>query len=287
MTASIVAALAAATSFAWAAVYQQEAAQRAPAGDSLKLRLLLDLLHRPRWIAGIALLVCGYALQGVALAFGPVALVQPVVVTELAIAVPIAMWRRHRRAAARDWAGIIAVLGGVAGFLTLASPVEGIGNPAPLTWVATLTPVAAVTALLVTVATRASGRHRAMLLGAAAGAAFGLLAVLTKATVSELARSLTGALTSPQPYLLILAGIVALVISQSAYQAGPLAYSMPFIAVLEPLLAVLVGDTALNEQVRLTGAPLAGEALTAVLAAIGIVLLATSPTVLSIYDDTR
>ena len=287
MTASIVVALAAATSFAWAAVYQQEAAHRAPAGDSLKLRLLLDLLRRPKWIAGIALLVCGYALQGVALAFGPVALVQPVVITELAIAVPIAMWRRHRRAAARDWAGIIAVLGGVAGFLTLASPAEGIGNPAPLTWVATLTPVVAVTVLLVVVATRLRGRNRAMLLGAAAGVAFGLLAVLTKATVSELARSISGALTSPQPYLLILAGIAALVISQSAYQAGPLAYSMPFIAVLEPLLAVLIGDTALNEQVRLTGTYLAGEALTAAFAAIGIVVLATSPTVLSIYDETR
>ncbi len=54
MTASIVAALAAATSFAWAAVYQQEAAQRAPAASSLKLRLLLDLLRRPKWIG------CGY-----------------------------------------------------------------------------------------------------------------------------------------------------------------------------------------------------------------------------------
>ena len=83
MTASVLAALAAAASFAWAAVYQQEAAQAAPKAASLKLRLLLDLLRSPKWIAGITLLVCGYGFQAVALAFGPVAPVQPVVVTEL------------------------------------------------------------------------------------------------------------------------------------------------------------------------------------------------------------
>lgn len=287
MTASVLAALAAAASFAWAAVYQQEAAQAAPKTASLKLRLLLDLLHSPKWIVGITLLVCGYGFQAVALAFGPVALVQPVIVTELAIAVPIAMWRRRRRAALRDWIGIVTVLGGVAGFLALASPVEGIGNPNPLSWIATLVPVAGVVALLAALAAQATGRSRAMLLGAAAGAAFGLLAVLTKATTSELARSVTGALTSWQPYLLLIVGIGALVISQSAYQAGPLAYSMPFIAGIEPLLAVLVGDIALAEQVRLAGAYLAGEALTAAVASVGIILLASSPTVLSIYQETR
>ena len=182
----------------------------------------------PKWIAGITLLVCGYGFQAVALAFGPVALVQPVVVTELAIAVPIAMWRRHRRAALRDWIGIVTVLGGVAGFLALASPVEGIGNPNTLSWIATLVPVVGVVALLVALAAQATGRSRAMLLGAAAGAAFGLLAVLTN--------------------------------------------SMPFmfIAGIEPLFAVLVGGTALDEQVRLSGAYLAGDALTAAVASVGI-----------------
>ena len=111
--------------------------------------------------------------------------------------------------------------------------------------------------------------------------------MLTKATTSELARSVTGAFTSWQPYLLVIVGIGALVISQSAYQAGPLAYSMPFIAGIEPLLAVLVGDIALAEQVRLSGAYLAGEALTAAVASVGIILLASSPTVLSIYQETR
>ena len=146
---------------------------------------------------------------------------------ELALAIPIAMWRRRRRATWRDWLGILAVLAGVAGFLLVAAPAKGIGNSGALTWITSLVPVGATVAVLVALATRARGPRRAMPLGAVAGTAFGLLAVLTKATTYELGRDLAGALTSWQPYLLIAAGIAALVISQSAYQAGPVAYSCP------------------------------------------------------------
>ncbi|MDA8290429.1 MAG: DMT family transporter [Actinomycetota bacterium] len=286
MTASVVSALLAACCFAGAAVLQQEAAQSTSREEALRIRLLLVLLRRPRWLAGIGLLVSGYALQAVALAFGPVALVQPIVVTELALAIPVAIWRRRRRPTRRDWLGIVAVLAGVAGFLLVASPAEGTADPDVLTWVVSLVPVGGLVAVLVAVAVSTSGRRRAMLLGAAGGASFGLLAVLTKATAFEVGRDALGTLSSWQPYALVAVGIAALVVSQSAYQAGPLAYSMPFVTVLEPLVAVLLGDTALDEQVRLSGGYLLAEALTAVVAVSGIVVLASSPTVLSIYEDS-
>src|SRR5690348_12116202 len=86
-TTSIAAALAAAVAFALAAVFQQEAARTADPDSSLSPRLLLILLRRPRWLAGVGLLLCGYGLQALALVNGPVALVQPIVATELAFAV--------------------------------------------------------------------------------------------------------------------------------------------------------------------------------------------------------
>lgn len=285
MSVSVLAALAAACCFAGAAVLQQEAAQAVSAEVALKLALLVQLLRRPKWLAGVGLLICGYGLQALALAHGPVALVQPVVATEIALAIPVAMWRRRRRPLGRDWIGIVAVLGGVSGFLLIASPADGIADPGVLTWIACLVPVGGIVALLIALAVPTKGPQRAMLLGAAAGAAFGLLAVLTKATAAEVAKDAAGALSTWQPYSLVAVGIAALVVSQSAYQAGPLAYSMPLIAVLEPVLAVLIGDTALDEQVRLSAGALAGEALTALVALGGIVLLATSPTVLSIYEE--
>ena len=248
--AAILAALGAAMSFAVAAVLQQESAQLASTDKSLSLRLLADLLRRPKWLAGITFLLAGFGLQALALAYGPVSLVQPIVITELAFAIPLAMWRRHRRAGRPEWFGIATVVGGVSLFLWAASPVSGTTNPLAAEWLAALVPVGGVAAGAVIVGSRRHDRTRAMFLGAAAGLAFGVLAVLTKATTHLLSVDVGQAFLHWQPYATIAVGIAALVVSQSAYQAGPLAYSMPFVGVLEPVVAVMIGETVLGEEVR-------------------------------------
>ncbi len=282
--AAIAAALGAAASFAVAALIQQEATQQVSDEKSLSLRLLTDLLHRPKWLAGIALLLTGFGLQALALANGPVALVQPIVITELAFAIPLGLWRGHQRAGLREWTGIAAVVVGVSLFLWVSAPAPGIPDPDNTSWLAALVPVAAAAAAAVLVGATRRDRSRAMFLGAAAGLAFGLLAVLTKATMYLLSLDVGGAFTHWQPYIAVAVGISALVVSQSAYQAGPLAYSMPFIGVLEPLVAVVIGDTVLGEAVRLSGASLILVALSAAVAIVGINLLTTSRIVLRIYE---
>ena len=282
---SILAAIGAAVSFALAAVLQQESTQSVSADKSLSLGLLAELLRRPKWLAGIAFLLCGFGLQALALAYGPVALIQPIVATELAFGIPLGIWRRHRRAGRREWTGIAGVITGVSIFLLVASPTEGNPNPSGFEWMLSLVPVGAVAAVAVGFGARSTGPRRAMFLGAAAGLSFGVLAVLTKATTYFLSADVAGAFTHWQLYLAVAVGIVALVVSQSAYQAGPLAYSMPFVGVLEPVVAVVIGDTVLGEQVRV-GSLFALELVAAAIACAGIVLLATSQTVLSIYEDS-
>ena len=93
------------------------------------------------------------------------------------------------------------------------------------------------------------------------------------------------AFRSWQPYAVAGAGLGALLLIQSAYQAGPLAYSMPFVGVLEPLVAVVIGDIVLGEAVRLTEAQFMLELAAAAVACLGILLLTTSQTVLSIYEE--
>jgi hypothetical protein len=60
---AVIAALAAAMSFAWAAILQQETAALAPEDKTLKLSLITDLLRQPKWILGGLLLVVGYGFQ--------------------------------------------------------------------------------------------------------------------------------------------------------------------------------------------------------------------------------
>lgn len=283
-TAAIAAALCAAVSFAIAAVLQQESALLESQDKTLSVKLLLSLLKRRKWLLGICFLIAGFGLQALALSFGPVALVQPIVITELAFAIPLGIFRRHQRAGVQEWAGIGCVIVGVSLFLLVSSPASGIAQPDAGQWVASMAPIAGVAIALVALGARSQGRRRAMALGAAAGVCFGVLAVLTKSLTEVLSHHAGHALTTWQIYVTIGVGITALVISQSAYQAGPLAYSMPFVAVLEPVVAVLLGDTILNEQVQAGVVDLALEACAAGLACIGIVLLATSRTVLSIYE---
>jgi hypothetical protein len=57
---------------------------------------------------------------------------------------------------------------------------------------------------------------------------------------------------------------------------------MPSIALLEPAVAVVVGDTLFHGQANLVGGALALEALAALAALAGLLLIATPPTVLSI-----
>ncbi|MGH9115956.1 MAG: DMT family transporter, partial [Acidimicrobiales bacterium] len=218
---AIFAALGAAMCFAVAAVLQQESAQLVEEDKSLSVALLADLLHRPRWIVGGGFLLAGFGLQAVGLAFGPIALVQPIVVLELAFAIPLWIFRRHRHSGWREWAGIVCVVGGVALFLLIASPAQGSPTARASDWVASLVPVGGVAFAAVAVGARSKGPHRAMLFGTAAGLAFGVLSVLTKATTYLLSRDVAGAFLNWQPYAAIAVGIVALVVSQSAYQAGP------------------------------------------------------------------
>jgi drug/metabolite transporter (DMT)-like permease len=282
---AILAALGAAISFAVAAILQQESAQLASQDKSLSLRLLADLVRRPKWLAGIGFLLTGFGLQALALAYGPVALVQPIIVLELAFAIPLAIWRRHRRAGRREWIGIGCVVAGVTIFLLAASPSSGTPNPAQGAWLASLLPVGAVAAACVVAGASRRDPSRPMFLGAAAGLAFGMLAVLTKVTTYLLSVDVGQAFLHWQPYAAIGVGIAALVVSQSAYQAGPLAYSLPFVDILEPVVAVVIGETVLGEELHVSGGILAVEAIAGAVAATGIVCLTTSKTVLSIYEE--
>lgn len=124
---SIACALAAALLFAVAAVAQQRAAAAVPAGDSL----VRTLLRSPRWWAGIVGDGGGYGLQVAALALGPVLLVQPLLVTSLVFALPIAARVDHRTVGRRTWAAALLLLAALACFLVVGAPTSG--NPtAPL-----------------------------------------------------------------------------------------------------------------------------------------------------------
>jgi hypothetical protein len=74
---AVLAALVAAFCFAAASLVQQTVARASGADEVMPARLLLHLAHRPLWLAGVGLDVLSFFILALALAFGPLALVQP------------------------------------------------------------------------------------------------------------------------------------------------------------------------------------------------------------------
>jgi drug/metabolite transporter (DMT)-like permease len=285
MLIAVLAALAAGCMFAVGSVLQQSQAREEPAAEALSWRLLLGLVRRPKWLLGISSDAASFGLQALALAFGPLALVQPLLVSGVLFAIPLAVGLRGRRLHLREWVATVGVAGGLALFLVVASPSAGDPQTSLVDWLAVIGGVAVLMLLGVTLGRARTGPARASFYALGAGAAFGLLAALTKTSTWLLSQGAVAFFTAWQPYAMAVVAVVGAVVQQSAFQAAPLPASVPVMDTLEPVVAVLIGVFAFGERVSMSPLALAGE-VTGMLLLVGSVLaLDRSPVVLSMQHE--
>ena len=198
-----------------------------------------------------------------------------------------ALRRRKRRLGRREWLGALATAVGLAVFLSWSNPSAGDSLPPITSWLLAAAAVSAVVAVVVMAARGPQGPRRALLLGVGAGTVFGLLAAVTKTFVTMLSLHGASALLTWVPVALLVAGAGGYLLAQSAFQAGPLAASLPAIDLFEPVVAVLVGMFVLHERIALQGVAPLVEVAGAALAVLGVVTLGCSPMVLSLHEATE
>lgn len=252
---AVVTALAAGASFALASVWQQRAAASAPVELALTPRLLLLLARQPLWLAGLGAGMASFGLQALALAFGPLTLVQPLIVTELVFAIPLGLRASRARLRTREWIAMLAVVTGIVVFLLTARPHQGNPDAPDVIWLVISSLVIVAVGIAVVGVRFPLGPRRAMLFAAAAGTLFGLQSALLRTITVRLGRDVLQTLTSWHPYALAVVGTAGMLCAQSAFQAGQVAFSLPIIDTLEPSVAILIGAVAFGE--RLTNTPLA------------------------------
>lgn len=277
MLATIGVALVAAVCFAANGVFQHYAAASTARAAVPWTRMLL----RPTWWFGSAAGVAGVVLQVLALGSGPVVLVQPVLATSVVFALP-ASFLIHRRTpslAECGWGGLL--IAALAAFLVAARPAAADTDQVNETALLANTIVlVAIGAGAVAWALHQPGHRRAMVLGGAAGAGYGLASVLGK----ECLRVLTGSgpvqVLGSWPFWALLLIIGASVgIAQAAFRAGPLSASMPPLAILDPLVGVTLGVTSFSETLSSSPGALIGQLVAGVAMAAAIGRLAgVSPT---------
>ncbi len=257
----------------------QRAASSRPQGEQFSLRMLVALAHNKLWLIGIGTVVLSYGFQGIALALGPLVLVQPLIVTELIFAVPISVRLRGLQLRRREWLAVFAVVGGLAIGIVSARPVEGDPVQPLSVWSYGLVAVGAVVALSIAVGLAVRGPARASTFALAGATVLALQSALFSATIALLRREGAATFGGWEPYALIVASLLGGYLVQNAYHAGPLAASMPVMDVVLPLGAIALGVGIFNEQVRTSALALTGASLGLVILLAGIIALDTSPLV--------
>ncbi|MFI1287945.1 DMT family transporter [Streptomyces sp. NPDC020792] len=257
-----------AVAYAGGAIVQEQVAVSSPGERYAPLR-------RPAWWAALVLNGLGGLLHVVALACGPLSLVQPLGALTIVFALPMAALFVGRRAGAAAWRGAIMATVGLAGLLSLvgASQAQSLST-AQRGGLAVVT--AGVVAAL-TVAGRAAHRHpavRSVLLATGSGIAFGMSSVFTKTVTVDFT---DGIATSELPSLAAI-GVLAtagILLSQASYRGGGLAAPLATLTVVNPVMAAAVGLTLFGESFHYgtTGTVLALGC--GVVAAGGLILLTT------------
>ena len=112
---------------------------------------------------------------------------------------------------------------------------------------------------------------RASLLSLAAGVIFGMTAAVTL-SLTRLVRfgDATSVLAHWQPWVLLALGATGLLISASAYKAGPLRSSLPIMDTVEPISGVLIGTIVFGESLATSPLVLIVQLLAAAVAVAGI-----------------
>ena len=240
-----------AVSYAAAAVVQERLAAAGHRGLS-------------RWAVSLALTGVGAGLHVVALGFGTVGVVQALGTLTLLFALPIAAARTHAPIEPAAWRDAGLTVAGLAGVMALSSTSGGtdVLSGASGRYLAVAT-VAGIAVLGAVAWYAISPLFRSLALAGAAGAAFAMASVFSKALLASFSVTVTlyVALFAVSGYLL----------SQLSYKGAGLAAPLAMVSVANPVLAAVVGILVFGEGFRLGTLGVMLAIAAGVVAAVGVV----------------
>lgn len=246
-------ALLSAATFAISSSVQHQAAEKAPESARSMLDLIGYLVRRPPWLLGQLLATCAFALHASALHAGPIAVVQPIVVSGIVWAVPARAAISLRMPSVTELRAVLVTAVGLAVFLVASDPTAG--SPAGLgPGTMALAAAGIVVAAAANVAAgrvHANPRRKAFFLGVVGGVLFGLVAGFMKLTLQTLnADGVLTMLTAWPTYALVLAGAGGVLTNQRAYRTAGLSASMPALNIVNGLTSLAFGFTVFSEVPR-------------------------------------
>lgn len=253
---------------------QHRAAHEAPAHVG-NVGLMTHLLQRPWWWVGQALGFLALLFHASALAFGPIALVQPIAIMGMVFAPPIRAALSRRWLPRAEAVAVVATFVGLVAFLVATAPRESVVTTGAGIY-SLVAVLAAVSLLLVVLGGRVTDSGvKGFLLGSAAGLLFGSVAVCLKITMHDLGdHGVAALLATPAPYAVVLMGLAGITINQLAYRSARLSASMPALNIVNVLVALAIGYLVFQEVPRHTPPALLVEVVAAAVIGWGLLRLA-------------
>lgn len=279
MTITIIFGLAAAFSNAVFIMSQHTASVRAPQKET-GWRLVVYLVRQPRWAIGWVAAAAGFGFQALALHFGPLSVVQPLLVSELVFALVLRHTWIHQDVARAAWTSALVTCTALAVFLAMAEPQGGHPSPDRREWLSVLLVFGGVIALLALAARRGSPKRRAALLATAAALTWALVATFIKATTNTLATYGVGGMFLHWPvYALAGAGALGTVLQQAALHVGPLSVSQPLMVIVDPFASIVLSVWLFDESFTDSPTKIAVAVVAFAVMAVGVTVLSrTTPT---------
>ncbi|MBO0775420.1 MAG: DMT family transporter [Actinobacteria bacterium] len=260
-------------------VLQQGAAQQLPKSEFLRWRLLLDLLRKGRWLAGIAAMVAGQLLSAWLVGHVDLSLAEPLLATNLIFALVLAGPLSRQPVHKSEIIGALILMAGVA-CLSVGRSVHAaqvsVGSAAY--WPYAAAGVAAAAYGFAVLGRRRTGVWRATFTGVSAGTVFGLQDALTRRTILILTlNGIPGVLTTWSSYGVILVAITGLWLTQSAFNAAPLHASLPAITAGEPVCGIVLGIIVFGDPMHVSPGLIALQACGFAALVLGVILVARAP----------
>jgi predicted membrane protein len=284
-TIAVVTALVAALLFGISSVADQRSTKRVKTERALSPAILLDLARQPLWLMAILANLAAFALQVVALSFGSLAVVQPLLVFDLVFAVLIGrsvLWDPSKfPPGAKRWdplllAGVGAATVGVAGFLAIGRPSPGRADVG----FSVLVPLAVGLVVVVGACLAVAGRNanlRPLALALACGVCYGVAAFSVKLVTTEFGGGPARVFTNWPIYMLAITGPVGFILNQDAFQSGRfLAPVQAILTTTDPVISIGLSILWLGARLQSSPAAIAGVVVSLLVMTVGIVVTARS-----------
>jgi len=242
-------------------------------------RLVIYLFRNPLWMFGWVALVGAFVFQALALHYGLISVVQPVLATELVFMLVLRRFWIHQTIRPITWGAAALTCVSLTVFIVMSEPRGGQPNPIGRHWLTAALACCAAAAVLAVLARWGSPGRRAALYAASAAVMWALVATFIKAMTDTLAEfGVAGMVTHWPVYALALGSAAAVILQQAALHVGPLRVSQPFLVIVDPIVSIALSVWLFGEHFTSDAGVLTAAAIAfAVMCAGVVVLTQTAP----------